>query len=105
MSTTMVAPAWTQEDLLGVFDRSPEAWRVQAERVVRRFAESMRPFTTDDLRDSGLDEPGDGVHNRWGAMMSAMAALHVVRQTGGFPRSRRPEANGRRIAEWIGVTR
>lgn len=100
--TAILAPEWTQEDLLGVFDRSPEAWKREFVLLVARFADAMTPFSADDLRDAGLWEPDQP--NRWGAGFRAQERAGVI-ESWGFAVSRRVERHGSVLRRWIGVAR
>jgi len=101
--TTSAATEWTQDDLLGVLERAPEAWRTKGERYLSQLAATGVPFTADDLRDAGLDEPGDGAGNAWGALFNWGARRGLIVWTGSMVPARKGTRHGNLNRVWIGV--
>ena len=75
-ATTAPSPAGYDDgydgDLLSVAamhtERADGWWRSTADRAVATLARTRRPFTVDDVRDLGVEEPDHP--NRWGGLGS-----------------------------------
>ena len=93
-----------ESDLLSVAqmhaERADGWWRSTADRAVETLARTRRPFTVDDVRDLGVEEPDHG--NRWGGLFGAHSKRGLIRRTGRTLPSRHPERNGSRVPEWVG---
>ena len=75
-------------------------WRSGADSAVETLARTRRPFTVDDVRDLGVNDPDHP--NRWGGLFGAHSKRGLIRRTGRTLPSRHPERNGSRVPEWIG---
>lgn len=89
-----------QPDLFTTYARSSEEWRKHAERLVDEFAATDLPFSADDLRDAGLEEPEHP--NQWGGMFQTFARQGVIRPDG-FAISRKSTRRGSVLRMWIGT--
>ena len=74
--------------------------RAAIDRAIARLAATGEPFTSDDVR--AVDE-GFGSPNLLGARINR-AARHGEIVRVGFVRTARPEAHGRHVSQWQGVT-
>jgi hypothetical protein len=89
-----------QPDLFEVYEHAPDDWRERAEALAVKFAHWGEPFSADDLRAYGLDEPDHP--NRWGALFNTLSGRHLIQQAG-FTTSTRPERHGSVLRLWTGA--
>lgn len=77
------------------------AWKQEAHRQVLILAQAGAEFTTDDVwaRLEGRQETPEP--RAMGAVMLKASRQGVIRMTGQFRQSKRPECHGRRIAVWV----
>lgn len=78
-------------------------WLDAADRIVRALAHRGQPFTSDDawaqLAALGYQEPQEP--RALGGVLKRLAARGVIRKTGGWMESRRPQNHGRPVAVWV----
>jgi hypothetical protein len=87
----------------GAVERAAAAeWQEQVLDAMAYLARARETFTTDDLHHHcqwrGIPEPHHP--SQWGAVARVALSRGIIRQTGVYVRSMRPEAAGRRIPEW-----
>ncbi|MHB8573572.1 MAG: hypothetical protein ACYDAY_11575 [Candidatus Dormibacteria bacterium] len=75
-------------------------WTERAWRQLNQLAREGEPFTSDDL----VAAAGLPIHqNAMGELFRRASKVHdLIRPTGRMLPSRRPEARGRALREWIG---
>lgn len=78
---------------------APEEWRSHALQVLSDLAASGRPFTVDDLRAAGVQDPDK--HQRWGALMAQARHRGLINLVG---HGERTAPNGAGVVGrwWIG---
>lgn len=77
-------------------------WRSCAERGIYELAKSGLPFQSYDLELMGVPQPDNP--NRWGPLLSHMAAENVIEKVGAAP-SKRPSVKGSLCMEWRGTAK
>lgn len=104
--TAQLAPGY-DADLINVADLLDNAdpwWRSGAQRALDVLISTGYPFTTDDLRDLGVEDIDNPAEQRarWGSLIASAKAAGRIVEVGRRP-SRRPSANGRKVSVWQGV--
>lgn len=84
----------------GLHSRADDWWRSCAEQGIRDLAKSGLPFQSYDLELMGVPQPDNP--NRWGPLLSHMAAENVIEKVGAAP-SKRPSVKGSLCMEWRGT--
>lgn len=75
-------------------------WWTWAWRELEQLARTGRPFTADDLRATGLDDPDSPA--RWGALFVAARKAKLIRPTRTVRPSTTASRHGAIVREWIG---
>lgn len=88
------------DGLQAAYAFSPEQWRTDATRVAKQLAQDGHPFTIDDLRDRGVQEPDIG--QRWGSLMAALKAADIIRLHS-VTLHRQPSGDQAGIRVWVGT--
>ncbi len=83
-------------------DRAGPDWVATARRKMAEFVKYGVTFTADDLVAAVGMPPGDS-HNAVGAVFHAAAGEGWIVDAG-TTRSRRPDAHGRKVTRWRGLT-
>ena len=85
-------------------DHANQEWKSLARSAVVFLAETGRPFTTDDVWDL-LDALPVKTHEprALGAIMQKAAKDGLIRSSGPYVKSRRPECHRRPVAVWEAV--
>ena len=73
-------------------------WTQEALEALVFIAKRKDPLTVDDLRSVIINEPKS--HNCYGALMSKAASMGLIRETGQYTKSTRPEGHSRMIKVW-----
>lgn len=84
---------------------APEEWMAMASAAVETCALSGEPFTTDDVW-SILERAGHGSPpepRAMGAVIRRAVTSGLIRETGNYIKSERPECHRRPIPQWVGV--
>ncbi|ASN38840.1 hypothetical protein CGQ24_07335 [Arthrobacter sp. 7749] len=79
---------------------SPEEWRADATRVATALARDGHPWTIDDLRGRGVQEPDRP--QRWGSLVAALKAAGVIRLHS-VTLHRPPSGDLSGIRVWVGT--
>lgn len=82
-------------------DAANPEWKAAADKIVRKLAKSKRTFTTDDVWNR-LDKTGLATREprAMGAVMRRAKGAGLIRSTGTFQVSARPECHRRPITVW-----
>lgn len=80
---------------------TPPEWRTALQRVVETLARRGGEFSTDDVWTRLDGQPPEP--RALGATMMSLARLGVIRRTGKYVPSARPECHARPVAVWEGV--
>lgn len=80
----------------------PAEFQAAAREAIERLAATGRPFTSDSLR--GLVDVEPHHVNAWGAAVAAAVNEGRIVNVG-YRKSSRPAANGRVVAQYVGVDR
>jgi len=86
-------------------DASSDEWKRNARWVLGRLANSMMPFTADDLiAEAGLpNEQGINRNNAVGSIFLNASKAGLIRPTGRRTPSKRAGNHGRYQTEWVGA--
>lgn len=79
---------------------SPDEWRADATRVITELAQAGRPFTIDDVRRNGVQDPDK--QQRWGSIIAALKATDVIRLHS-VTLHRQPSGDQAGIRVWVGT--
>lgn len=79
-----------------------QQWKDEALQIVRKLASGKQPFTSDDVWAALVGKSVTPEPRAMGAVFLKASRAGVIRPTGEYWQSKRPECHARRIAVWVG---
>ena len=95
--------ALKEEAVAKVIAHADPLWKKEAFASVVKWARTGKAFTSDEVWNDLKDVVSTPEPRAMGALILKASRENLIKPTGEYWQSKRPECHGRRITVWIGV--